>query len=105
LVRSARQQAYISACLSLLSEWFPEGELASSSYGKLPTSAQIDRIERLLDTTNGTIVRRGEVDRERGKIGISIVCDVKEGDVLTEEEVFGPIVVVMPVEVSRASGG
>lgn len=74
--------------------------MGSSSYGRLPTTAQIDRIDRLLNTTKGRIVRRGEVDREAGKIGISIVCDVMEGDILLEEEVFGPIVVVSTVQVS-----
>ncbi|KAL7417598.1 Aldehyde/histidinol dehydrogenase [Mrakia frigida] len=98
LISPARQQAYVDATLKAIKEWYPDGEMGSSSYGRLPTTAQIDRIDRLLNTTKGRIVRRGEVDREAGKIGISIVCDVMEGDILLEEEVFGPIVVVSTVQ-------
>lgn len=101
LLPSFLQDDYVSACTALLTEWFPTGELQSSSFGKIPRGDMIDRLERLLDQTKGIVVRRGTVDRERGKMGISIVKDVGVGDVLMQEEIFGPILVVCPVDVSR----
>lgn len=98
LVPPALQGPYIDHCLSLLKAWFPNGELASSSYGTLSRS-RIEHLTKLLDETKGTVLRRGVVDLERGKMGISIVADVREGDVLMKEEIFGPILVVVPSEV------
>lgn len=98
LVPPALQEPYIDHCLSLLKAWFPDGELASSSYGTLSRS-RIEHLVKLLDETKGTVLRRGVVDLERGKMGISIVADVREGDVLMKEEIFGPILVVVPSEV------
>jgi acyl-CoA reductase-like NAD-dependent aldehyde dehydrogenase len=100
LLPPSLQQPYIDACLALLTEWFPDptlGELVSDA--KIPTQGMIDRLERLLDGTKGRIVRRGKVDREGMKMGVSIVADVEEGDILLneKEEIFGPILVIVRV--------
>ncbi|CDZ96697.1 Aldehyde dehydrogenase [Phaffia rhodozyma] len=98
LVPTALQDAYVAACEKLLASWFPAGELDSDTYGKFPTEGTIDRLERLLDQTEGTIIKRGLVNRERKRMGISIVKNVKETDALMKEEIFGPILVVVPVD-------
>lgn len=100
LVMREKQQEYVDEAVRLLGVWYPEGELKSEAYGKLPRKEMVDRIERLLGETKGRVVRRGEVNRETNQIGISIVCDVEPDDVLMQEEIFGPILVVVPMDVS-----
>jgi acyl-CoA reductase-like NAD-dependent aldehyde dehydrogenase len=101
LIQTALQGPYVKHCQDILASWFPEGELASDSYGIL-SRGRIEHLSDLLDKTRGTIVRRGAVDLERGKMGISIVTDVPDDDVLMSEEIFGPIVVILTKEVMAA---
>lgn len=98
LISAQNQDAYIECCLKVLGEFFPDGEMVSDSYGNVPSSS-IDRLEKLMRETKGRVIRRGEIDRERRKVGISIVADVMPGDVLLQEEIFGPILVIVSPEV------
>jgi len=52
--------------------------------------------------TKGKIVLGGKSDTSRLKMEVTIVRDVQEGDSLMEDEVFGPILTLLPVDVSDA---
>lgn len=67
----------------------------------LPLAAKggMDRVEKLLEGTKGTFVERGKIDRETGKVGISVVRDVEIGDALLDEELFAPIMPIVPIAV------
>ena len=56
------------------------------------------RIKRLLDETKGTIVLGGQTDVEQRYIAPTVVANVGEGDVLLEDEIFGPVLAIVPIK-------
>jgi len=56
------------------------------------------RVKGLLDKTKGTIVVGGETDADTKYIAPTIVKDVKGDDSLMSEEIFGPILPIIPVD-------
>jgi acyl-CoA reductase-like NAD-dependent aldehyde dehydrogenase len=53
----------------------------------------------MLNRTQGQIVIGGRSDPSRRKFDVTVVRDVKEGDSLLEDEIFGPILAIVPVDV------
>lgn len=64
---------------------------------------QLDLLEKA--QAGGKVVYRGEMDRGRRRMGISLVKlnENAEGEsgTLVEEEIFGPVLPIIPVAVSR----
>jgi aldehyde dehydrogenase (NAD+) len=54
----------------------------------------------MLTRTKGRVVCGGKVDASRKKIDVTVVKDVKTDDSLLEDEIFGPILAVVPIDVS-----
>lgn len=63
--------------------------------GKIITQRQFDVLEQMLARTEGTVVFRGESDRERRYFGPAIVDNVGFEDSLMEVELFAPIYPVL----------
>ena len=57
-----------------------------------------ERIKRLLQDTEGTIVMGGEVDVELKYVAPTLVKNVRGGDSLMSEEIFGPVLPIVPVK-------
>ena len=56
----------------------------------------------MLTRTKGRVALGGQFDPSRRKIDITVVKDVQAGDSLLEDEIFGPVLAIVPVTVSRA---
>lgn len=56
------------------------------------------RIKGLLDNTKGTVVLGGETDASQRFIAPTVVRDVSFNDSLMSEEIFGPILPIVPVK-------
>ena len=56
------------------------------------------RLSRLLDATDGKIAFGGSSDAKERFMGLTVVTDVKEGDSLMSEELFGPILPIVTVD-------
>lgn len=54
----------------------------------------------MLTRTKGRLVCGGKVDASRNKIDVTVVKDVQADDSLLEDEIFGPVLAVVPVDVS-----
>ena len=54
----------------------------------------------MLTRTKGHVVVGGKVDAPRKKIDVTVVRDVQGDDSLLEDEIFGPVLAVVPVDVS-----
>ena len=50
--------------------------------------------------TKGRIVLGGKLEPSRRKMDVTVVRDVQPDDSLLEDEIFGPILAVVPVDVS-----
>lgn len=90
-------------------QFFPDAEggvgagggVAGEGAGKMTrvtTEAGWRRLKGMLDATKGDIVIGGETDEARRWIAPTVVKDVKEGDSLLSDEIFGPILPIVPVD-------
>ncbi|KZS97722.1 aldehyde dehydrogenase [Sistotremastrum niveocremeum HHB9708] len=97
LVPVEKQAELVDALKATLKEFYPNGALdKSSTYGRIINPNHFRRIQGLLKRTQGEIVFGGAVEGERG-IEPTIVQNVKAGDSLLEDEIFGPILPIVPV--------
>ncbi|PPQ71655.1 hypothetical protein CVT26_010574 [Gymnopilus dilepis] len=98
------ERSILPALLDALKEeyrsFYPEGPFKSSSYGRIVSDAHVERLKGVLGRTNGQIVLGGKWSEDQGKRGLepTFVVDVKPGDSLLEEELFGPILPIVAVE-------
>ncbi|KAH7908395.1 aldehyde dehydrogenase [Hygrophoropsis aurantiaca] len=90
------QAKLVSAFSEHYRKFFPEGALKSDDFGKIVNDAHVERLTSLIKDTKGTIVLGGNHDGR--KLEPTIVQDVEEGDPLLEDEIFGPILPIVPVD-------
>ncbi|PPQ70793.1 hypothetical protein CVT24_001074 [Panaeolus cyanescens] len=95
------QDTLINALKEVYEEFYPDASLRASApeaYSRIVTPQATNRIAGLLENTQGTVVIGGEVDKANKYIAPTIVKDVKPGDSLMSEEIFGPILPIVPVD-------
>ncbi|KAI1792769.1 NAD-dependent aldehyde dehydrogenase [Ganoderma leucocontextum] len=98
LVPHGTQDALITAMKEVYEEFYPEGPKDSDSLARIVGVHHAKRIKSLLDNTKGTIVLGGETDVENRYIAPTVVKDVKGDDSLLTDEIFGPILALVPVK-------
>jgi len=87
----------------LLAEWFDRFLPArSQAIVRIVNERHWDRVASLLDRTAGTVVYGGHRDRAQRFIQPCIVTGVQLDDALMSEELFGPIVPVLKMELPQA---
>ncbi|PPQ79732.1 hypothetical protein CVT25_003299 [Psilocybe cyanescens] len=97
------EKSIIPALVEALKEhyhaFYPNGALASDSYGHIISDSHLERLKGLVEKTKGTIVFGGTWEgKARRSFEPTLVVDVKEDDILLEEEIFGPILPIVAVE-------
>lgn len=100
LVPRSFQDKFIQALKTADESFYPPSKDSSSpgASSKLVTHEAFMRVKGLLDNTMGTIVIGGETDEATKFIAPTVVRDVHGGDVLMSEEIFGPVLPIVPVE-------
>ncbi|KAF4566289.1 hypothetical protein EYR36_011705 [Pleurotus pulmonarius] len=93
-----QQDEFIAALKEYYHQFFPEGALGSDSIGRLVNQAHFNRLKNLLARTKGTIVLGGHTDDDKLGMEPTVVKDVTQEDSLMEEELFGPILPILPVD-------
>jgi len=92
-----KQEEFIAALREHYHKFFPEGALNSKSYSRVVSDNHFKRLKSVLAQTSGKIVLGGETDDKRG-FEPTVVKDVDPEDVLLDEEIFGPILPLVPVD-------
>lgn len=72
---------------------YGENPQQSPDYGRIINDREFDRLEALIKT--GTVVIGGSADRKERYIAPTLMDNVKPGDPIMEEEIFGPVFPVM----------
>ncbi|KAG1810459.1 aldehyde dehydrogenase [Suillus plorans] len=98
LVQRDKQDELIKAFQKHYTSFFPDGALDSPFFGSIGSDLHFKRITSLLSRTKGEVVLKGRSDAARRRLEPTIVKDVAEGDSLLEEELFGPVLSVVPVD-------
>ncbi|KAF8322058.1 NAD-aldehyde dehydrogenase [Clavulina sp. PMI_390] len=102
LVTDGRQEELVEAFKTAFKTLFPEG-VDPSDFPHVPLTRHFDRITKQLADSKGTIVFGGKSDRSTLFIEPTLVKDVKAGDSLMLDEIFGPILPIMPVKDVQAA--
>ncbi|KAI0055289.1 aldehyde dehydrogenase [Artomyces pyxidatus] len=97
LVHRSKQDEVIAAFQKIAKQFWPEGSLKSPDIGHIISPLHRNRLTGLLEKTNGKIALGGGVEGDK-KMEITIVKDVGVNDILMEDEIYGPILAVVPVE-------
>lgn len=95
-----------------LDEFYPKGSersLIGDTFefaAGLRNARDFERLAKIVDAADeaGQLVYRGEADQARNRMGISIVRMNRnaegENSILVTDEIFGPIIPIIPVDVS-----
>lgn len=98
LVPREAQDAFVNALVETYKSFYPEDPATSDSYSRIVSQAHTTRIKRLIDGTRGTIVVGGAVDVEKRYVAPTVIRDVPVDDTTMEEEIFGPVLPIIPVK-------
>jgi len=85
-----------SALFAIYKEFYPQGAAKSDSYGRLVNVGSAKRVKDQLKGSHGKKVLGGQTN------GVfmepTILTDVKGDDAIMQEELFAPILSIVPVE-------
>ncbi|TFK73416.1 NAD-aldehyde dehydrogenase [Pluteus cervinus] len=100
LVPRSFQDTLIDALKTAYTQFYPENLQPSTPgvYGRMITPQAFNRVKKLLDDTDGEVVLGGETDETTKYIAPTVVKNVKGTDSLMSEEIFGPVLPIVPVE-------
>ncbi|XP_065179266.1 aldehyde dehydrogenase family 3 member B1-like [Sycon ciliatum] len=81
------------------------GDMQSSeSYGRIINERHFDRLVRIKTNTKGTIAIDCGLDKSELFMGLTVVTDVRDDDdAVLQEEIFGPILAIVPVSGLQAA--
>jgi aldehyde dehydrogenase (NAD+) len=95
LVHDHVHDALVSRMVSAIREFYGDDPKQSPDYARIINERHHARLTRLLD--GGHVVTGGETDPSERYIAPTILKDVREGDAVMREEIFGPILPVLSV--------
>jgi len=98
LIPREAQDVFVDALKKEYATFYPQGGHASNSFARIITPDQFARIKKLLDTTHGTVVLGGEMIEAEKYIAPTVVTNCTGQDSLLTEEIFGPILPIVPVK-------
>ncbi|CAL1704113.1 unnamed protein product [Somion occarium] len=96
VVRSVEEE-FIKELQNTYASFYENDPSGSKSFSRIITPEHASRIGNLLSETKGKVIAGGEVDPEHKYIAPTIVRDVPPDDSLMSEEVFGPVLSIIPV--------
>ncbi|KAJ7137790.1 NAD-dependent aldehyde dehydrogenase [Mycena epipterygia] len=97
LVPKASQDIFVEALKTAYAGFFPDSD-TPQNITKLVTHQAFKRVNGMLQATQGTVVCGGDTNEAQRFIAPTIVKDVKGDDSLMSDEIFGPILPIVPVE-------
>ncbi|KAK0238104.1 NAD-aldehyde dehydrogenase [Armillaria nabsnona] len=98
LVPKDFQDKFIEALKATNDSFYPTPEAEANSIGRLVSPQAYNRLSNLLKSTKGTIAFGGKLDEATKYIQPTAVRDVSFDDPLMSEELFGPILPIVPVD-------
>ncbi|KIK21326.1 hypothetical protein PISMIDRAFT_104286 [Pisolithus microcarpus 441] len=98
LVPEDAQDKVVQALKAAHDEFYPSGPSATGAFGRIVNHAHFRRLKGLLDRSAGEITFGGDTNESDKYISPTIVKNVKGDDSLMSEELFGPILPIVPVK-------
>lgn len=97
LVAESQKEALVSSLAFAFRELYGEDALKSPDYGRIVNRAHFDRLKSYIEPYRGgaKLFCGGQLDEENLKIAPTILTDIDINDPVMQEEIFGPIIVVL----------
>lgn len=96
LVHGSVKEAFVAAMKSSIKQFFSEEAATSYSYGKIINEKAVNRLVGYLP--QGRVVYGGDYDAATNYIGPTLLEDVSVDDPIMSEEIFGPLLPVIPFD-------
>ncbi|KZS97992.1 NAD-aldehyde dehydrogenase [Sistotremastrum niveocremeum HHB9708] len=97
LVPAKFQDALVDAMVKEYHNFYPTGTTTTPSVSRIINERHTERIKKLMDATQGDVVVGGETNVSQRFIAPTIVKNVTGDDSLMTEELFGPVLPIVPV--------
>ncbi|THH00936.1 hypothetical protein EW026_g1673 [Hermanssonia centrifuga] len=98
LIPRDAQDHFIQEVQDIYKTFYPTDPATSDSYSRIISEGHTARIKRYIDETKGEIIIGGEVDVGKKYIAPTVVKNVPFDDSLMDEEIFGPVLPIVPVK-------
>ncbi|XP_045537672.1 aldehyde dehydrogenase family 3 member B1 isoform X2 [Papilio machaon] len=92
------QEKFVNAARSVLKEWYGEDPQKSPDLCRIINSRHFSRLQALIEASKDKIAIGGQTDPRERFIEPTILTNVKGTDKIMEDEIFGPILPIVPVE-------
>jgi aldehyde dehydrogenase (NAD+) len=96
LVPKEQYQNFVSLCKEQILEFYGPDPILSPDYGRIISDNHFQRLNNLL--TEGTILHGGKANAKERYIAPTLVGNLDAHDRLMKEEIFGPILPIIPYE-------
>lgn len=95
LVHQSRVQELVDGLEKAITEFYGDDPASSDSYGRIVSGRHFDRLRSLM--SGGTPVIGGESSADERYIAPTVLADVDMSSALMSEEIFGPLLPIVPV--------
>lgn len=89
---------FVSEMKMALKEFYPSGIATSEDYGRIATLRGWQRLKKMLDESNGTILMGGTMDEATRFFEPTVVEVTSQNDSLIVEESFGPLIPILVID-------
>uniref|UniRef100_A0A1I8G7N8 Aldehyde dehydrogenase n=1 Tax=Macrostomum lignano TaxID=282301 RepID=A0A1I8G7N8_9PLAT len=90
-------QPLADAVAAQIAEFYGQDPKASPDYGRIVSDRMFDRIVGLMQASKADRATGGDTDRDARYIAPTVYTNVRADDALMREEIFGPLMPIMPV--------
>ena len=94
-------ESFLEECARTIESFYGSDPASSESFGRIVSEGHCERLKGMLNDENDAGRRRlicgGQVDVQKKYVAPTVLADVSINDCLMHEEIFGPILPVIPV--------
>lgn len=90
------QEELISKLKEVIPEFYTKDPKSSDSYGRIINQRHFQRVRKLMEGAN--IAIGGDFDESQNYISPTVIRDVKLTDLIMQDEIFGPLLPIVPVQ-------
>eukprot|EP01084_Bolivina_argentea_P283422 485400_1 len=102
IVNKQNQQKIIDELNNALTQFFGDNAQMSESYGRIINNRHFKRLNNVLNENNKNIAIGGKTDESDNYISPTILANINNSSPVMNDEVFGPIISIFPVDNVRS---
>ncbi|CAH2089350.1 unnamed protein product [Euphydryas editha] len=92
------QEKFVEFAKNILKEWYGEDPQKSPDLCRIINNRHFSRLQALIDASKDKVVIGGRYDAQDRFIAPTILANVTASDKIMEDEIFGPILPIVPIE-------